>query len=313
MALYLSHTADGKNLVTALNPIQTRHSSNGEADIIPLYLFNDGKRTNADDTTVQPLRYTNIRVKIEGVGYKLTKTMDPTYTDTTLTVEIPTGETLKWNVGTILYINTSTGTYNGERMYVEKILGTNSVQVTRDYRTNIPAGVTSTLKQHQYTANLVAVPETTSVALRLPYVDNYTTEPAEGDFQTGGLALTAGLDPTRLTADINDPAATTISSSNGLLYKTGSLIKIDDEIMKVESSTATAIQVTRGYGSLATTHRAITTGGIQTYIYLVGLVDVLSVDSMTHKFFLKNDPPENLPTQKKQDIRIVIEADEEPL
>lgn len=313
MALYLSHTSDGANLVTAQNPIQTRHSSNGEADVIPLYLFNDGKRTNADDTTIQALRYTNIKIKIEGVSYKLADTLDMNVNDTTLIVDVPVGETLKWNVGTVLLINSSTGVYQGERLYVEKLLSTNSVQVRRNYTTNMPVGTTSTLKEHRFTNNLTVVAETASVSLRLPYVDDYTTEPAENDFQTGGLPLDLGLDPTRLTVNITDPNANIIYCSNGLRYKVDSLIKVDNEVMKVVGSTADSIQVVRGYGSMATTHEAInTTTGKQTYIYNVGLVDTLA-DGVTHKFYLKNDPPANLPTQKKQDIRIVIEADEEPL
>ena len=44
MALYLCLNEDGTGIVSAQNPIQTKHTSNGEPMTVPVYIFNDGKR-----------------------------------------------------------------------------------------------------------------------------------------------------------------------------------------------------------------------------------------------------------------------------
>ena len=44
-------------------------------------------------------------------------------------------------------------------------------------------------------------------------------------------------------------------------------------------------------------------------LYSVGLVDKM----VTHKIFIKNDPPGGLPTQKKADVKLVVISDEEPV
>lgn len=43
MALYLCLNEDGTGIVSAQNPIQTKHTSNGEPMTVPVYIFNDGK------------------------------------------------------------------------------------------------------------------------------------------------------------------------------------------------------------------------------------------------------------------------------
>jgi hypothetical protein len=115
-----------------------------------------------------------------------------------------------------------------------------------------------------------------------------------------------GLDPTILTQALDSLDTSNIAkSNNGLKYYVNSLIKIDNEVMKVVAVSGNDIQVIRGYnGTTRSSHAQNST------IYCVGLVDKAP---NTHKFFIKNDPPAGLPTQKKKDIKIVLVADEEPL
>jgi hypothetical protein len=61
MALYLALSADGSNTVSDLQPIQTRHSADGEEVVVPVFIYNDGKRKNvANDSNPPALIYTNI-------------------------------------------------------------------------------------------------------------------------------------------------------------------------------------------------------------------------------------------------------------
>ena len=99
MALYLCLNEDGTGIVSAQNPIQTKHTSNGEPMTVPVYIFNDGKRKGVDNDTNPPeLIYTNIQVKVEGVGYTSEKEISPSNSDVTLMFSSVSG----WNLGTII-------------------------------------------------------------------------------------------------------------------------------------------------------------------------------------------------------------------
>ena len=289
MALYLALNPDGTGVVSEANPIQTKHSSEGEAITVPVYLFNDGKRKNVENDTNPPaLIYTNIQIKVEGVAYTLAQPLTGSISDVTVTCDSVSG----WNLGTIIKSGL-------ERMRIEELLTANSCRVTRNYSAD---GKASSLSAHSTLAVFTA--ETTSVSLALPNPSDVTYDTA-GTFLSGGVSITTGLDPSFLSQAVNNLEATNIiKSNNALKYANNSLIKIDNEIMKVVAVVGTDIQVLRGYGTAREAHSQ------NAIIYCVGIVDLTPV---THKFFIKNDPPAGLPTQKKKDIKIVIVADEEPL
>jgi hypothetical protein len=290
MALFLALNSDATNIVSDLQPISTKHSSEGEEVIVPVYISNNGKRANvANDNNPPPLIYTNIQIKVQGVAYVLSQALTANISDTTVTCDNVDG----WNIGTILKASL-------ERMRVEEILTANSVRVTRNYTAD---GKSSSLSGHSIGTTLTA--ETTSVSLALPDA-NDTTYSNAGTFLSGGVSITTGLNPTILTQAVDNLETTNIIKSNsGLRYSVGSLIKIDTEVMKVVAVSGNDIQVIRGYNG--TTKVSHTQNSI---IYLVGIVDK---SPTTYKVFIKNDPPAGLPTQKKKDIKIVIQADEEPL
>ena len=88
-------------------------------------------------------------------------------------------------------------------------------------------------------------------------------------------------------------------------YKEGhSIIKIDNEEMKITNIQGNEITVVRGYNN---TNRTVHVQNA--IIYCVGIADI----GVAHKFFVKNDPPAGLPTQKKADNKLVLVANEEPL
>ena len=286
MALYLCLNEDGTGIVSAQNPIQTKHTSNGEPKTVPVYIFNDGKRKGVDNDTNPPeLIYTNIQVKVEGVGYTSEKEISPSNSDVTLMFSSVAG----WNIGTIIRAGM-------ERMRVEEVLSTNSVRVTRNYTAD---GGSSTLTGH--TIGTMFIAEATSVSVALPDINNPSNP---GVFLNGGETLTTGLDPSYLTTGVSDSEnANIMKSLRASKYAVGSIIKIDQEEMKVLSVSGNDITVLRGYnGTRRQSHSP------NSIIYLVGMKDI----NATHKIFIKNDPPSGLPTQKKSDVKIVIIADEEP-
>jgi hypothetical protein len=286
--LQLSLNPDSTGLVSDSNPIQTKHSSEGEPVIASVYLSNDGKRANVPTDTVGqvPLIYTNIRIQVQGVAYVLQSALTADISVVNLTFDNTSG----WNIGTII-------TAGLERMRIESVTNTTTVRVQRNYTAD---GKSSTLSSHS--VGTVFTAETSSVSIALPDPNDVTQNTA-GTFSVG--TINTGVDPSILTTAIDNQETTnTIVSNNGLLYKKDSLIKIDNEIMKVVAVVGNNIQVLRGYTSTRSAH---TPGSI---IYCVGIVDIAPT---THKIFVKNDPPSGLPTQKKRDVQIVLLADEEPL
>jgi hypothetical protein len=291
MSLYLALNPDATGIVSDLNPIQTKHSSDGEEVSLPVYLFNDGKRTNVpNDDNPPPLIYTNIQIKLQGVTYTLAQQVDSNISTTILVFDSITG----WNIGTIIKVGSL------ERCRIEEIVSNTTVRVTRNYTAD---GKSSTISGHSI--GELGVAETTSISLALPD-PNDTTYSTVGTFLTGGTSITTGINPTILAQSLDNLEASNIVKSNaGLKYTENSVIKIDSEQMKVIAVVGNDIQVIRGYNS---TTRASHSSG--TTIYCVGIVDIAPT---TYKIFIKNDPPAGLPTQKKKDIKIVIVADEEPL
>ena len=92
MAIYLALKDDGSSIVTDLNPISTKHTSNGDSKTVPVYIANDGKRKNVPNDTQPPkLLYTNIQVRVEGVAYKLGQSISPSTSDTVLTFDSVAG------------------------------------------------------------------------------------------------------------------------------------------------------------------------------------------------------------------------------
>lgn len=286
MALYLCLNEDGTGIVSEQNPIQTKHTSNGEPMTVPVYIYNDGKRKGVDNDKNPPaLIYTNIQVKVEGVGYSLEVAVSPLTSDVTLHFDSVSG----WNIGTIIKAGM-------ERMRVEEVLTARSVRVQRNYTAD---GGSSTMQGH--TIGTMFIAEATSVSLALPDIANYNNP---GTFLSGGDSLMNGLDPsyltTALTESENSNIVKTLKASS---YAVGSTIKINSEEMKVLSVSGNDVTVLRGYnGTRRQSHSQ------NSIIYLVGMKDI----GKTHKVFIKNDPPSGLPTQKKSDVKIVIVADEEP-
>lgn len=287
MALYLCLNQDGTGIVSAQNPIQTKHTNSGEPVTIPVYIFNDGKRSGVDNDSNPPeLLYANTQIKVEGVAYLLEMEISPSTSDVTLNFDSVAG----WNIGTIIKAGM-------ERMRVEEVLTPTSIRVQRNYTAD---GKPSSISGHSIGTRFAA--ESTNVSLALPDVNNYENP---GAFLSGGESLTAGLDPTTLSLSVNaQENSNVIRSSNASRYAKGSVIKIDKEEMKVLSISGNDMTVLRGYNG--TTRAAHNQNAI---IYLVGIVDI----NVTHKFFVKNDPPAGLPTQKKSDVKLVIMSDEEPV
>jgi hypothetical protein len=145
--------------------------------------------------------------------------------------------------------------------------------------------------------------ETTMVSLALPS-PNDTTYTTAGTYANAGEPLTNGVDPSLLQNQIDAQASTTlIRTNNGAKYSANSLIKIDNEVMKVVSVNGNDLTVIRGYnGTVRASHLA------QSVIYCNGLVDILPV---SHPIFVRVQPPAQLPTQKSRSIKVVLVSDEE--
>lgn len=287
MSLYLCLKEDATSVVSNDNPLSTKHSSSGEPQTIVAYVANDGKRNGVANDTIQQLIYTNLQVRIEGVSYTLGQSVTISTSDVNLTFDSTEG----WNIGTIIKHGT-------ERCRIEEIVSSTVARVQRNYTAD---GKVSVATAHQIGSLFIA--ESDTVALALPNPTDYSTP---GIFKDGGVALTDGFDPTNLTNGIdNSESSTIIKSSNASVYTNKSIIQIDNEQMKILSISGNDITVMRGYNNTnRTAHSQNST------ITCVGIVDIAPV---THKFFIKNDPPAGLPTQKKADIKIVLIADEEPL
>lgn len=290
MALYLCLKENGESPVTDDNPISTKHTNAGNAQTVEVYIANDGKRKGVNDdnpNNEENLIYTNIEIRVEGVSHTLAKNLINAQSDTTLFFDKIDG----WNIGTIIY------TASGERMKIESIATDKSVNVTRGYKED---GKESIMTNHPIGTLFMA--EATSVSLALPKPDD-AKKP--NTFKAGGVAITEGLDPSYLSNNLEaNDQSDKVRSNNVGLYKKGSVIKINNEKMKVIAADNTELTVVRGYeGTTIERHNA------QSIIYCVGIVDI----KKGHRFYIQNKPPAGLPTQKKSDIKIVLLSDEEPL
>lgn len=286
--LYLCLNEDGTGIVDDNQyTINTKHTNAGEAQTIELFVVNDGVRygTNEQPGSV-PLLYAGTQIKIEGVSYTLQSPLSASISDVNVTL---TG-TQGYNIGTILKAG-------AERMRVEEVVSNYVVRVTRNYTAD---GGNSTITGHTQGTNFIA--DTSTVSLALPTVSDYNSA---GAFLSGGSPLTIGFDPTTLSLTVdNQESSNVIRSSNANRYSVNSIIKIDNEEMRVLSIQGNEITVTRGYNN---TNRTIHTQNA--IIYCTGIADI----GVTHKFFVKNDPPSGLPTQVKSDVKICLISNEEPI
>lgn len=287
MALYLCLRDDCTSIVSDDNPISTKHTNQGEPQTLRLYLFNDGLRTGVSgDNSGMELIYTNINILVEGYSHTLQTALSPSTSATTVTLDTTAG----WGIGTIVKAGL-------ERMRIEEIVSNNTVRVTRNYTAD---GGTSTIATH--TVGTTITPETTNVSLAPASVDDANTA---GTFLNGGEQLTVFLAPTYLqNAVTSAETATSITSSDGSMYSKDCIIQIDSEQMKVTEVSGNTLTVIRGYNGTARVGHSV-----RSIIYLVGLTESYKA----YPFYIKNDPPSGLPTQKKYDIKIKISTDEEPL
>ncbi len=287
MALYLCKNSDCSGLVTDDNPLQTKHTNQGEPQTIQCYLFNDGKRSGVEnDTSGMELIYTNIGLSVVGNSHTLSSGLASSTSTTNVSVDSTDG----WGIGTIIKEGL-------ERMRIEEIISSNSVRVTRNYTAD---GGISVLSQHSAGADLV--PETTNISFAPANIDEPATA---GTFANGGESLSLFIAPTYLTTAISSAeAATTVVSGDGSQYAINDIIQIEQEQMKITNVSGNTLTVVRGYNGTARAGHAM-----RTTIYLVGM----SSTYKAYNFFIKNDPPSGLPTQKKYDVKIRITSDEEPL
>ena len=286
--LYLCLNSDGSGIVDDNTyTINTKHTNSGEAATIALYVVNDGVRFGTQEAPNSvPLVYTGTQIRVEGVTYTLQSPLSASISDVNVTLSGTSG----YNIGTILKAGT-------ERMRVEEVVSQYVVRVTRNYTAD---GGSSTIVGHTNGESFVA--DTSTVSLALPVVTDYDSA---GSFLPSGASLSSGFDPSTLLLTVDDnEKTTTIRSSNASRYAKNSIIKIDNEEMKVVSVQSNEITVVRGYNN---TKRATHT--MNAIIYCTGIADI----GVAHKFFIKNDPPAGLPTQKKADVKIVLMANEEPL
>lgn len=287
MALYLCLNDDCTGVVNDSNPLSTKHTNQGEPQTLKCYLFNDGLRTGVEgDTSGMALIYTNINILIEGYSHTLQTALSPSTSATTMVLDTSSG----WGIGTIVKVGL-------ERMRIEEIISNTTVRVTRNYTSD---GGTSTIATH--TVGSTVTPETTNVSLAPASVDDVNTA---GTFLNGGESLSVFLAPTYLQSAITSAeSATTVTSGDGSMYSENCIIQIDSEQMRVDSVSGNTLTVTRGYnGTTRSGHSS------RSIIHLVGLTESYKA----YPFFIKNDPPSGLPTQKKYDIKIKISTDEEPL
>lgn len=287
MALYLCLNEDCTGVVNNENPLSTRHTNQGEAQTLKVYLFNTGKRTGVEnDTSGMELIYTNINILIEGYSHTLKSALSPSTSATTVTLDSSDG----WGIGTILKVGL-------ERMRIEEIVSGTTVRVTRNYTSD---GGSSTIATH--VVGTLVTPETTNVSLAPASVDDVNTA---GAFLNAGESLTLFLAPTYLqNALTSAESATSVTVSDGTVYSKNSIIQIDNEQMKVSNVSGNVLTVIRGYNGTARVGHSV-----RSVVYLVGLTESYKA----FPFYIKNDPPSGLPTQKKYDIKIKISTDEEPL
>lgn len=286
--LYLCLNEDGTGIVDDNTyTINTKHTNSGEPATLPLYVVNDGVRYGTTESAGSvPLVYTGTQIRIEGVTYTLQSPLSASISDVNVTLTGTDG----YNIGTILKAGT-------ERMRVEEVVSKYVVRVTRNYTAD---GGSSTMAGHTNGTSFVA--DTSTVSLALPVVTDYSSA---GSFLPSGSSLSTGFDPSTLVMTVdNQETSTTIRSSNASRYAKNSVIKIDSEEMKVVQVQSNEITVIRGYNN---TQRAVHSQN--SIIYCTGISDI----GVAHKFFVKNDPPAGLPTQKKADVKIVLMANEEPL
>ena len=289
MALGLYHDAECQRPVSDADPFISKHTNAGEAVVTKLYIGNDGKRkgVSTDVAGEIDLIYTNLKVQLEGLQIQLEVALSPSTGDNTLTVESTDG----LNIGVIMKSG-------HERLRVEEVISNKSVRVTRNYTAD---GGTSTIQSHTIGALMTC--ETTMVSLALPS-PNDTTYATAGTYANAGEALVNGVDPSLLQNQIDAQASTTlINTNNGAKYSANSLIKIDNEIMKVVNVSGNQLTVIRGYnGTTRASHLA------QAIIYCNGIIDIAPV---SHPVFVRVQPPAQLPTQKSRSIKVVIVSDEE--
>lgn len=287
MALFLCLRDDCTSVVSDENPLASKHTNQGEPVVLKAYLFNDGNRTGIEnDTSGMELIYTNINILIEGHSHTLQTALSPSTSATTLTLDSTAG----WGIGTIVKAGL-------ERMRVEEIVSGNVCRVTRNYTAD---GGTSTIATH--TVGTIITPETSNVSLAAASVDDVNTA---GTFLNGGEPLTVFLAPTYLqNALTSAETATSVTTSDGSVYSKNCIIQIDNEQMKVTEVNGNTLTVTRGYNGTARVGHSV-----RSIINLVGLTESYKA----YPFYIKNDPPSGLPTQKKYDIKIKISTDEEPL
>ena len=289
MALNLYHDAECQRPVSDADPFISKHTNAGEAVVTKLYIGNDGKRkgVSSDVAGEIALIYTNLKVQLEGVQIQLEIALSPSTGDNTLTVESTNG----LNIGVIMKSGL-------ERLRVEEVVSNKVVRVTRNYTAD---GGTSTIQAH--TIGTLMNCETTMVSLALPS-PNDTSYATPGAYANAGEPLTNGVDPSLLQNQIDAQASTTlIRTNNGAKYSANSLIKIDNEVMKVINVNGNELTVIRGYnGTVRAPHLA------QAIIYCNGLVDILPT---SHPIFVRVQPPAQLPTQVSKSIKLVIVSDEE--
>ena len=289
MSLALYHDAECQRPVSDADPFISKHTNAGEAVTTVLYIGNDGKRkgVSSDVAGEIALIYTNLKVQLEGLQIQLEIALSPSTGDNTLTVESTDG----LNIGVIMKSAL-------ERLRVEEVISNKSVRVTRNYTAD---GGTSTIQAH--TIGTLMTCETSMVSLALPS-PNDTSYATAGTYANAGEPLTNGVDPSLLQNQIDAQASTTlIRTNNGAKYSANSLIKIDNEVMKVTNVNGNELTVIRGYnGTVRAAHLA------QAIIYCNGLVDILPT---SHPIFVRVQPPAQLPTQVSKSIKLVIVSDEE--
>lgn len=287
MALYLCSNSDCTGIITDANPLQTKHTNQGEAQTLKCFIFNDGKRTGVEnDQSGMALIYTNINIMVEGYAHTLGAALSPSTSATNLVLDSTDG----WGIGTILKSGL-------ERMRVEEIVSDTSVRVTRNYTAD---GGVSNIGTH--TVGATITPETTNVSLAQASTDDVSQA---GTFLGGGETLSTFLAPTYLSNALTSAeSATTVQSGDGTQYAKNDIIQVDNEQMRIDAVSGNTLTVTRGFnGTSRANHQA------RAIIYLVGMSQI----GKAYPFFIKNDPPSGLPTQKKYDIKIKISTDEEPL
>lgn len=317
MALVLAKKSDLTSVVSNVNAIETSHNETGDAQVVPLWLFNDSKRKS--DSAIMDLLYKNIVVDSIGVRCKLASGVNAAQTVLTVKTDDAAGiyaaDIENYNKGTILR-------YNSEELYVESVnKAQNQVTVIRGYNSTPTSDIP---------VDTILSGDDRQIKLQLPSVTDYSVVGSAWDAVVSGDPITVGLNPSKLTTstigtDGDDVIIITVAAianlppslsniagpTKGSPYIVGSLLKIDNEIFKVTAITnATTLQVLRATeGTVRGQHNANAT------VYLVGLTNGASnvASPLAHPVFMQVKPPANLPTQKKKDVYLQVKADEYPL